>query len=87
MLVAQGALLAGNFANQIFYAGAKLPEFKVELVGLVAVMVFAVLGPLLVFSLPLADAKRRGMREYGIARPALRARVRRQMAARRRPGR
>ena len=66
VLVAQGALLAGNFANQIFYAGAKLPEFKVELVGLVAVMVFAVLGPLLVFSLPLADAKRRGMRQYGI---------------------
>jgi len=66
VLVAQGTLLAGNFANRIFYAGAKLPEFKVELVGLVAVMVFAVLGPLLVFSLPLADAKRRGMRQYGI---------------------
>jgi len=66
VLAAQGALLAGNFANQIFYAGAKLPEFKVELVGMVAVMVFAVLGPLLVFSVPLADAKRRGMREYGI---------------------
>ena len=29
-------------------------------------MVFAVLGPLLVFSAPLADAKRRGLREYGI---------------------
>lgn len=66
VLVAQGALLAGNFANQIFYAGARLPEFKIELIGLVAVMVFAVLGPLLVFSLPLADAKRRGMREYGV---------------------
>jgi hypothetical protein len=66
VLAAQGALLAGNFANQIFYAGAKLPDFKIELVGLVAVMVFAVLGPLLVFSASLADAKRRGMREYGV---------------------
>jgi hypothetical protein len=65
LLVAQGALLAGNFANQIFYAGAKLPDFKLEAIGLVAVMVFAVLGPLLVFAVPLADARRRGMREYG----------------------
>jgi hypothetical protein len=65
VLVAQGVLLAGNFANQIFYAGAKLPDFKMEAIGLVAVMVFAVLGPLLVFAVPLADAKRRGLREYG----------------------
>jgi hypothetical protein len=34
-------------ANRIFYAGATLPQFKVELIGLVAFMVFAVLGPLL----------------------------------------
>ena len=52
-------------ANRIFYAGARLPEFKVELIGLVAVMVFAVLGPLLVFSPQLAAAKRTGLREYG----------------------
>lgn len=39
-----------EIANRIFYAGAKLPDFQVELIGLVAVMVFAVLGPLLVFS-------------------------------------
>jgi hypothetical protein len=65
VLVAQGCLLAGNFANQIFYAGAKLPDFKMEAIGLVAVMVFAVLGPLLVFASPLADARRKGMREYG----------------------
>ena len=52
-------------ANRIFYAGAKLPEFKLELIGLVAVMVFAILGPLLVFSPKLAAAKRAGLREYG----------------------
>ena len=66
VLVAQGALLAGMIANRIFYAGATLPEFKVEMIGLVAVMLFAVLGPLLVFSLQLATAKRAGLREHGI---------------------
>ena len=60
-----GRVLAGMMANRIFYAGATLPEFKVELIGLVAVMVFAVLGPLLVFSPKLEAAKRAGLREYG----------------------
>jgi len=65
VLLAQGVLLAGTFANRIFYAGAALPEFKLELIAMVAVMVFAILGPLLVFSPQLAAAKRVGMREYG----------------------
>ena len=65
VLLAQGAALAGTMANRIFYAGAKLPEFKVELIGLVAVMVFAILAPLFVFSAKLEAAKRRGLREHG----------------------
>jgi len=65
VLLAQGATLAGTMANRIFYAGAKLPEFKVELIGLVAVMVFAILAPLLVFSAKLEAAKRKGLREHG----------------------
>jgi len=65
LLVAQGALLAGVMSSQIFYAGATLPEFKLELIGLVAVMVFAILGPLLVFGPQLEAAKRAGLREYG----------------------
>jgi hypothetical protein len=65
LLLAQGALLAGMMANRIFYAGAKLPEFKLELIGLLAVMVFAILGPMLVFAPKLAAAKRAGLREYG----------------------
>ena len=65
LLLAQGALLAGLMASRIFYAGAKLPEFKLELIGLVAVMVFAILGPLLVFSPKLEAARRAGLREYG----------------------
>ena len=87
VLLAQGVVLAGTMANRIFYAGARLPEFKVELIGLVAVMVFAVLGPLLVFGPQLAAAKRTGLREYGTLAQRLRARVRSQVAARRRSGR
>ena len=63
--MAQGAVLAGMMANRIFYAGASLPEFKVDLIGLVAVMVLAVLAPLLVFSPRLEAAKRMGLREHG----------------------
>jgi hypothetical protein len=65
VLLAQGAMLAGMMANRIFYAGAKLPEFKVELIGLVAMMVSAILGPMLVFAPKLEAAKRAGLREYG----------------------
>jgi hypothetical protein len=65
LLLAQGLMLAGMIADRIFYAGATLPEFKMELVGIVVAMVFAILGPLLVFGPRLLAAKRTGMREYG----------------------
>jgi hypothetical protein len=65
LLVAQGALVAGTIAERIFYAGATLPQFKLELVGVVVVLVFLVLGPMLVFGPKLAAAKREGLREYG----------------------
>ena len=65
LLLAQGALLAGLMANRILFAGAKLTDFKVDLIGIVAVMLFRVLGPLLLFLPRLARAKRAGLREYG----------------------
>ena len=46
-------------------AGAALPEFKLDLVGVVAPMVLAILGPLLVFGPKLEATKRAGLREYG----------------------
>src|SRR5215510_11378850 len=49
LLLAQGALVAGMIADRIFYAGAKLPQFKLDIAGLVVIAVFVVLGPLLVF--------------------------------------
>jgi hypothetical protein len=65
LLLAQGTILAGFVANKIFYAGATLTEFKVEMIGLVAWVLFAVLGPMLVFAPKLAAAKRGGLGEYG----------------------
>ena len=65
LAVAHGALLAGLIANRIFYVGAELPEFKVEIAVLAVFLLCLVLGPLLVFAPQLAQAKRTGNREYG----------------------
>jgi hypothetical protein len=65
LAVAHGAMLAGPIANRIFYAGAKLPEWKGEIAVMVVFLLCVVLGPLLVFAPQLAQAKRTGLREYG----------------------
>jgi hypothetical protein len=65
VLMANGAILAGNLANRIFYLGAALPEFKGEIILMVFWLLLVVLGPLLVFAPKLAAAKRTGLREYG----------------------
>jgi hypothetical protein len=65
LLMAHGALLAGNLANQIFHAGASLTQFRLEVLLLVIFMVVLVVGPLLVFAPQLAEARRTGLREYG----------------------
>ena len=65
LLLAQGALLAGTLANRILFGGAELTAFKMDIVVVVMLSVAAVLGPLLVFAVPLAAAKRAGLRAYG----------------------
>jgi hypothetical protein len=65
LLAGQGVLLAGVMANKIFYAGAKLTDFKIELLAMVIMMLFFVLAPLLVFTPRLARTKRIGLVEYG----------------------
>jgi hypothetical protein len=65
LVLAHGALLAGQLANRIFYLGAALPEFKGEIALMVVFVLALVLGPLLVFAPQLAQAKRTGLREYG----------------------
>ena len=64
--MAYGALLSGLIANPIFFAGTKLTDFKMEIIGSVLFLLLIVLGPLLVFSPCLMRAKRTGLREYGM---------------------
>jgi hypothetical protein len=65
LAVAHGALLAGMIANRIFFLGATLLDFKVEIAVMLIFLLCVVLGPLFVFAPQLAQAKRTGNREYG----------------------
>lgn len=65
LVVAHGVILAGPLANRILYLGAELPQFKAEIAIIVVFVLCLVLGPLLVFTPQLAQAKRTGLREYG----------------------
>lgn len=65
LLAAHGVLVAGMIASRIFFEGAALTDFKVELVVVVAYLLVLVLGPFFVFSPKLSLAKRIGLREYG----------------------
>jgi len=65
LLAAHGVLLAGMIASRIFFDGAALPDFKVQLAVVVAYLLVLVLGPLFVFLPKLSQAKRVGLREYG----------------------
>jgi len=65
LALAHGAMLAGPIANRIFYVGAALPDFKMEMFAVVLFLVVLVLGPFLVFAPQLAAAKRAGLRDYG----------------------
>jgi hypothetical protein len=63
-LLAMGTVLAGMIANRIFYAGAKLLDFKLEIIGWVAVLVLLILGPMLIFVPTLRAVRRKGILEY-----------------------
>jgi hypothetical protein len=65
LAVAHGALLAGQLANRIFFLGASLLDYKIEIGLLVVYVLCLVFGPLLVFAPRLAQVKRLGLREYG----------------------
>ena len=66
ILFAQGAMLAGLIASRILYRGESLLSFKVQIVGFVIFFVLAILGPLLMFTPRLAEAKRKGLADYGL---------------------
>jgi hypothetical protein len=65
VMLAMGALLSGTIANKILYTGANLLDFRVEVVGLVALLIFMVFGPMLAFTPRLLEVKHRALAEYG----------------------
>ena len=65
VLAAHGVLLAGLIADRIFYEGAELTQFNVEIFGGVGALVFLILFPSMVFVEQLARVKRTGLGEYG----------------------
>jgi hypothetical protein len=65
VLIAHGAILAGHMADRIFFAGATLLDFKLEIVALIVFLMCVVLGPLFLFAPQIAAARQVGLRDYG----------------------
>jgi hypothetical protein len=65
LALAFGAVVAGGLADRIFYSGARLPDFKMQIAAAVIVLVVAFVGPLLLFAPRLAQVKQTGLFEYG----------------------
>jgi hypothetical protein len=66
ILFAQGAMLAGLIASRVLHRGDSLLSFKLQIGGFIAFFVFAILGPLLMFTGKMARAKREGLAKYGL---------------------
>src|SRR5262249_47236141 len=66
ILFAQGAILAGVVADRVLYRGEILQSFRFEIAGFIIFFVVAILAPLLMFSLRMARARRKGLADYGL---------------------
>jgi hypothetical protein len=66
ILFAQGAMLAGLIAGRVLYQGESLTSFKLQIGGFIAFFVLAILGPLLMFTPKMAQARRKGLADYGL---------------------
>ena len=65
LLMAHSGLVAGFIADRIIHEGAKLADYKFELVGMAVFLLLIVLGPLCVFVSKLNQARLAGLRTYG----------------------
>jgi hypothetical protein len=65
ILFAQGAMLAGLLASRVLYRGESLMSFKLQVAGFIGFFVLAILGPLLMFTPKMAQARRKGLADYG----------------------
>lgn len=66
VLLAQTTLLSGAIADRIWFAGANLTAFKVEIACTLTFLMLMVLLPLAFFVVHLAKANRVAKREFGI---------------------
>jgi hypothetical protein len=66
LLLATSVGVAGIMGNKIWHEGARLPQFKLEILAWIAFLIVLVLAPLCCFMMKLAAAKRAGTREYGV---------------------
>ena len=64
-LFVQGVFVAGAIANRIFFGGAQLVQFRVELAVFTVLSLVLVLGPSLAFVSPLGESRRAGRLKYG----------------------
>jgi hypothetical protein len=62
---AQGVLVSGMLADRIFFAGSRLIDYEMEVIGGAVFLMLLFAGPLTLFAPMLARAKRLGLREYG----------------------
>jgi len=65
LAAAQGVLFSGMIADRIFFAGAKVTDFQIEVVGGAVLLLLVFAGPLTLFAIRLARVKRVGLRDYG----------------------
>jgi hypothetical protein len=66
VLFAQGAMLAGLIASNVLYHGGKLLSFKLYAGSFVGFFVFAIFGPLLMFTPQMGRVRRKGLADYGL---------------------
>lgn len=65
LLAAHSGLMSGFIANRILHESARLPDYRVELLGITVFLLAIVLGPLCVFAPSLNRANLAGLRTYG----------------------
>jgi hypothetical protein len=65
LALAHGAFVSAWIAARIFMQGATLLDFKFVIIAVAVWMLLLFLGPFLLFSVQLAQAKRQAEREYG----------------------
>ena len=65
ILMAQSALLSGYVANRILHEGAKLPDYKIEILALALFLYLLALGPICVFTPRLTRLRVQGLYTYG----------------------